>query len=804
MDTGAAEGGSARVPLVLVTGEAGMGKTSLMQRYVAEVAEHGARAVWGTCWEGDQAPALWPWTQVVRTLRDQDHDKDGIGTELAVVLPELAPTEPAAASRDGDEAGRLRVFDALGRFLARAASRRPTVVLLDDLQWSDRSTVDLMRFLVGMAYPRPPVVVGAYRPGELRDDAGGSLAALSEIAQPVPLSGLRPAEVDELVAALAGEPIAARWGAVIAARSQGHPFFARELTSVLAAGGDIAGVPAAIREVVARRLSRLSTDCVRLLEACSVAGPNAQPDVLADVMGWESGQVAELLEEAVARGLLTSSADIDVAGVPAHGVRFGHDLYRESIYASLARTQRVDLHRRVGEALVRRHGRGATVFPAELARHFAESAAVTGAEPALGWARRAAAADEARFAYADAADHLARARRAVDDAGLSLSNADLIDLLTAEADARLRAGDAEAARALLDTAWELAAASGDPERMAAVALGLDRIGARFAMPRVELVAVLERTRAAAAGTGMLIEAQVTAALARQLAHSVARDRPRARPLADRAVELAGELDDPTTLASCLLAQHDSIWTPGTAADRVGIAREIALLAEGAGDRERQAQGLLLTSTAELELGSPAFQATLTEYSYVTERLRQPRHDYLLLTRRAALALLHGDSDAGNVRMSQLLEVVRARGDPASLRHTAELAVDWWVGVPTHAHAVAAGFLARAGDVDGARRELDVVLSLADWRAERSYLWSVFVGELVEAAVAVTNQQLCEQLLDDLMARGRRLRGQRRSGLLHGRACPPCWLAACRTRRDGACPGLARAGPRYPCHAARPC
>ncbi len=774
LDARAAEVGSARVPLVLVTGEAGMGKTSLMQRYVAEVAEQGARAVWGTCWEGDQAPALWPWTQVVRTLfdqdYDQDHDKDAVATELAVLLPEWAPAGPATAGPDGDEVGRLRVFDAIGRLLARAASRRPTVVLLDDLQWSDRSTVDLMRFLVGMAYPRSPVVVGAYRPDELRGDAGAALAALSEIVQPVPLSGLSPDEVDELVAALAGEQTAARWGAVIAARSQGHPFFARELTSVLAAGGDVAGVPAAIREVVARRLARLTTDCVRLLEACAVAGPHVQPDVLADVIGRESGQVAELLAEAVASGVLTSSADIDVAGAPEQGVRFGHDLYRESIYASLARTQRVDLHRRVGEALVRRRGRRATVFPAELARHFAASAAVTGAEAALAWARRAAAADEARFAYADAAGHLARARRAAGDAGLSLSNADLIDLLTAEADARLRAGDPEAAHALLDTAWEPAAASGDPERMGAVALGLDRIGARFAMPRGDLVAVLERTREAAAGTGTLIEAQVTAALARQLAHSVARDRPRARPLADRAVELARNLDDPITLASCLLAQHDSIWTPGTAADRVGIAREIALLAERAGDRERQAQGLLLASTAELELSSPAFQATMTEYSYVTERLRQPRHDYLLSTRRAALALLHGDidggdrlsaeaerlgenvgdSDAGNVRMSQLLEVVRARGDPAALRHTAELAVEWWVGVPAHAHAVAAGFLARAGDVDGARRELDVVLSLADWRAERSYLWSVFVGELVEAAVAVTDQQLCEQLLDDLM------------------------------------------------------
>jgi len=73
---------------------------------------------------------------------------------------------PGVANSGGasNETARLRVFDAVGRLLARAASRRPTVVLIDDLQWSDRSTVDLMRFLAGMAYPQPPVVVGAYRP----------------------------------------------------------------------------------------------------------------------------------------------------------------------------------------------------------------------------------------------------------------------------------------------------------------------------------------------------------------------------------------------------------------------------------------------------------------------------------------------------------------------------------------------------------------------------------------------------------------------------------------------------------------
>ena len=110
----------------------------------------------------------------------------------------------------------------------------------------------------------------------------------------------------------------------------------------------------------------------------------------------------------------------------------------------------------------------------------------------------------------------------------------------------------------------------------------------------------------------------------------------------------------------------------------------------------------------------------------------------------------GDRDAGNVRMSQLLEVVRAGGDPDRLRATAAEAVRWWVGVPAHAHAVAAGFLARAGELDAARRELDTVLAIEDWRTDRSYLWSVFAGELTVAAIALDDRAVCAQLLDDLL------------------------------------------------------
>ncbi|MFN2625716.1 MAG: hypothetical protein ABR520_06475, partial [Mycobacteriales bacterium] len=109
----------------------------------------------------------------------------------------------------------------------------------------------------------------------------------------------------------------------------------------------------------------------------------------------------------------------------------------------------------------------------------------------------------------------------------------------------------------------------------------------------------------------------------------------------------------------------------------------------------------------------------------------------------------GEPDAGNVRMSQLLEVARARGEPDLLRATAEMAVGWWVGVPSHAHAVAAGLFAEAGDLDAARRALDTVLDLGTWRDDRSYLWAVFVGGLTAAAASLDDRELSRELLEEL-------------------------------------------------------
>ncbi|GAA0479229.1 hypothetical protein Ade02nite_39950 [Paractinoplanes deccanensis] len=739
-----------RAELALVTGEAGIGKTALLSRFAAEAGP----VLWGTCWDDERAPAWWPWTQALRALPAADDPR------LAAVLGR--PVAPQAPEDDA----RVAVFDAVSALLDRAARSGPVVVVLDDLQWADASSVRLLRFLARQARGSSLLLIGAFRPDELPPAVAGELADLATTAESIGLAGLSPGEVADLVRGVSGAGAAERWAALVHERSAGHPFFARELCRLLEAGGGPGDVPAAVRQAIGHRLARLPAECAQLLDAAAVAGTELRQDVLADMLAvpLPEGPARELIAERTARA---AAAGVLTDGRP---VRFAHDLYRETIYAALDAGRRAELHARAGRALLRRRERGGPVFAAELARHFAAAVGRTGAETAVTWAHAAADEDGGRYAFAEAAAHLRRVRSAVDGAGCRLSAAERVRLLTREADLRLRAGETATARALLTEGWPVAVAEGDGDLLGRVALGLDAIGARFAMPRTDLIGALEAARAALDGRGTPTEAQVTAALARQLQHSVPADRPRAGPYAEKAVLIARRLDDPATLAGCLLARHDSLWTPGTGAERAGIAAEIALAARRAGNPERLAQALLLSASAHLENGSAAFRAAFAEYAYVTEQLRQPRHDYYLRIRRAALALLDGDlddgerlvdeaaalgegvgdSDTGNVRMSQRLELVRARGDPRELRRTAEEAVRWWIGAPAHAHAVAAGFLARAGDLEGARREADTVLALPDWRADRSYLWSVFAGELAVAAIALDDRPLCELLLGDLL------------------------------------------------------
>lgn len=759
--------------LVLVSGEAGIGKTALVDCIAEDASARGVTTAWGTCWHSAQAPAFWPWAQVIRSITG-DHDSasliaavgPGERAQLARLAPDLSASNMPSADDGGSEQARFELLNAAASFLERAARIRPLAVVLDDLHWADQSSLDLLQFVARRAHQVPLLVIGAYRHDEIEPGSAAArvLGELAGTAESLRLAGLDDDEVAELMQLVVGEDIADRWAAEVIRRSGGHPFFVRELSHLLAghpAHGDRVAVPDAVREVIARRLARLAPACVSMLEAAAVCGNQVLPDVVADVCRSGSAQIAEQVAEAVRAGILVAEEPQDVRA------RFAHDLFRESLYASLPVRARMLLHQRVGAALESRQTRGGTAFPSAMARHFTAAIALDGPERALRWALAAARADEASLAFIEAADHLERLRAAAQDHGVDLSPETMVDLLVTEADDRARGGDPGTARARLEQAREIARLLPEPYRLAAVALGVQRLGARFGMPRDTVTDLLDEARAALAGSGSTAEARVTASLARELAHSVIAERPRAGPLSERALEVARAAGDPATLASCLLARHDVVWGPGTAAERLELATEIVDLADRTGDRERRADGVLLRANALLELGSPTFRIELAAYLRQAGEFRQPRYDHLVLTRRAALALIDGrlgdaealidvasvlgrriaEPDTDNVGMSQTIGLCWARGDPAELVEFADRAVSWWVGIPTFSHAVAAGFRARAGALDGARRALAVVMELDEWRADRSYVWPA--GVLTAAASRLGERDLCAELYEQL-------------------------------------------------------
>ena len=752
---------SGRRSAILVSGEAGIGKTSLIRATFDASADHSVLVGWGTCWPGEGAPGFWPWMQAFDDLTraiGSDAALTAAGDDRGRLAALVRGLGPAPATADDPDRQRFLLLDAAVRWLETIAADRPVALVLDDLQWADPSTLDLLEQVVSAPVEARLLVIGAYRHDELDGERGSRLATLESHADHLHLEGLALAEVEGLVGTICDPELARTLAPALHRRTGGHPLFVRELAG-LARAGATGPLPTAVAGALARRLGTLPTGSREVLDAASVLGNRLLPDVLAMVVGAPVAAVLEHLDAATAAGVIRVG--------PGEGLWFTHDLFRETLYGQLGSSERARLHGRVGEALEARNRRGARVSPGDLAGHFARAMTATDPEKAIHWAREAARDERGRAAFRESAAHLRRARAAAVDVGWAIDPETLVRMLLAEADAEARAGRPDVARGLL---VEAAAVVPTPQQSADVALALQRLGAKFATPRGEIVAHLESALGAVTGKDVARQARVTAALARELQHSVSQDRHRAGPLSEAALVLARQADDDETLVSCLLARHDTLWEPGSGGHRSVLGEEIAAVGHRMGDTDRLAEGLLLQANGLLEAGSPGFRPVLDRWFGILEGRNEPRDRYLVRTRRAALALLEGDADGaealmydaaalgesihepdtGNVLMSQRVALARIRNDPDELAALAADAVRWWTGAPVLAHAVAAGARAAAGDLEAAAREVAMLSEAGGWRNEDSYLRSVLVADLAVAVTALHDATLCASLLDDLI------------------------------------------------------
>jgi hypothetical protein len=661
-----AAGGRGR--LVLLTGEAGIGKTSVAAQAAADAEGAGARVVWGWGWQGEGAPAYWPWVQVLRSLLARDRRLQRLAADapsLARLLPELPGGTAPPAAADEPATARFRLLDEVTAVLLAAAEDRPLVVILEDLQWADPPSLQLLDFLARRLPAARALVLATYRDLDTAPDdpAAPLLADLAARATVVPLPALSEAEVARLVAGMLGGRPEPALVADLRRRTGGNPFFVQQVTRLLAAqasgpGGPGQGVPAGIplgvREAIRRRLARLSPACAELVTAAAVAGPECTAALLARITGAPPEAVRDLLEEAVRAHVLTAPIG------PLRPYRFAHDLFREAILEELDGPARARLHLAVGRAL-EAEGDAGGVPPAQLASHFAQAGAGA-ADEAVRYGALAAAEATRRLAHEEAARLWARALEVLDGSPRA-DGGRRTGLLLALAAARRRAGDLAGSRQACVRAAELARRAGDPDGLARAALAMQAVGTRSWPTLVQdTVPLLEEAAAALGDQDTPLRARVLASLARELAWN-GMDIPRAARFADAAMATARAAGDRATLAACLLARHNAGWGPGNAADRLALATQVAELAGQGHDLELLAEARLLRTADLLELGDPAFAVELAEFLRVAADLEQPRLRYAALARRAMQALLAGRDDEGERLVAEAAPLGREIGEP---------------------------------------------------------------------------------------------------------------------------------------------
>jgi DNA-binding SARP family transcriptional activator len=403
--------------LMLIVGEPGIGKTGLAARAALAAREGGATVLVGRCDE-QAIRAYQPFAEAFHhyvrhcMLDSGNPHLERMATEFAPLLPELAgefPDEPPTA---GGGAARLQLFENLASFLGRLADTGPVVVLLDDLHWADTSTLRLLRHLI--TRPQP---AGVLYLATVRHTEPSGRAVLNElvdlrrdgVVERLTLSGLREDDVMTLLTPMTGnveDQERRAWARELREWTNGNPLFIEELLRDLNDGAafdhprrphlDKGLVPEDLKNLIVRRVTRLSDRAGHALAVAAVAGPRFAVDIVEAVAGLPGEELLAAVEEAEVAGIIVE--DGDEVGL----YRFSHALVRDALYAQLSALRRARMHRRVGEALETLRDNDADGFVAELALHFCLGSPRDAR--AVHYARRAGDRAMGQLAFEQAAD----------------------------------------------------------------------------------------------------------------------------------------------------------------------------------------------------------------------------------------------------------------------------------------------------------------------------------------------------------------------------------------------------------------
>lgn len=669
----------------LIAGEPGIGKTALAENLAGVAAEHGAGVAWSRAWSGDEATPYWAWAQIIRSLTASltpEIRRSLLGRDVA----HLSRLVPELADQFGDgvkpvleldsEAEQFYLFEAVARFLKRASSVQPLMLILDDLLAGDRSSLLLLRFLAREVPTAHLLLIATYRDSEATrsQEVIEVLADLLREGFLLSLGKLDQAEAGRLIAEITG---VTPWMGKVAAIHEatgGNPLFVREVARLLASHESLdrpgklsIPVPESVRAVIRRRIAPLSAEAVQVLSAAAVVGRDFDITLVRAASSLPVEKVLVAIAEAVALGIVAEAAD--TAGV----YRFSHPLMREGIYEGLPLPARTQMHQRVGAAIELLHGTDSPSHLAELAHHYSRAAGLGEGVRAGEYAQRAGDRALASFAYEEA---VVQYRRALDSLSMSgsIEPSRRCELLLRLGWAQTRAGEYHQAKPTLLLAVEIARELGDAAQLARAALGIGEQLIEGGVVDRQLVTLLEEAIDRLGREDSILRVRLLARLSLELTFA---DEARRVSYSLEAIQIARRLGDPRALSDALRARWMARWGPDGVEERFALAEELLAIAHESGDREKELIGLAQRATCLLQSGDgAAADMDISAHGRLAAELRMPYHQWAAATMRAGQSFVTGSLDQVEALAHGALERLPSRPN-ARLAYLNQLSALRW-------------------------------------------------------------------------------------------------------------------------------
>jgi predicted ATPase/DNA-binding winged helix-turn-helix (wHTH) protein len=750
---------------LLLSGEAGVGKSHALRRLCAHARERGGIAWFGRAAEAEGAPPYWPFISMLRDALQAEGRETWLelmrphAVDLAQALPELRSFlahEPEAAAIE-PPAARFRFFDSMLSFLRRAAESRPFLLIIDDLPLADAPSASLFAFLAKHSPGHRILLAASMRQGHLAraGQQQNDLVSAFGHARHVHLSGFSQGEVASFIAAHTGEKPDAALVQRMTELTAGNALLLTHLVRLCRATSlpgsaprwemlETIGIRHGLANAIEHHLRELSRGSRECLCAAAQIGRSFSPILLRHVLEADPRQVSEWLLEAQDEGLILAAHD--TAEASEHW-QFAHGLVRDALVASTQLADRQRLHARVATLLAARHARD-DADAAEVAYHFFEAGRH---DQALHFHVRAARCALAQLAAEDAVQHYERALSSL--AHLPEDPQLRATITIEQGHALVQMGSFTQARATLLQAAQQARELGDSALMAKAVLTV-------ATPMLGEVdqEVVDVLREALAGLPAEDDqrALVLCALAKMFCYCG--DVALRGELVQAAVLAARKLRDPSVRARALLSCHEAMSEPDQLELRRELLAEVVAHARASSDLElwlRSARSEIQNASESGDMQSVEVALDLLERR--AEEARDPIYRWHGKTFRAMYAMLQGRVNDALAIAEEALQLGSNVGERTA-RHVYLCQLN--------------GYLRLLGDSERAR-ELTYEASarypsLVGWRAA-----------LALAELDLGRQQAAQEIFESLMAEG--LPAFRRDAFVLGALCPlaelSSWLGA---------------------------